>query len=139
ALPDCRDGLGQRLFAAVREKATLEEICAEAKTKRFTLSRVRRAVMCAVLHIREEDRLGRPPYARVLAMNRKGRELLSETGDTAEIPVLTQPKSVFHLGKDAEHIFELGSAAHDLTMLCYPGRASDRCGDDYRNGPVFVG
>jgi predicted nucleotidyltransferase len=138
-LPDCQDGLGQRLYDAVREEASLEAICMAAKTKRYTLSRVRRSVLCAVLELSAELLCREPPYARVLAFNQKGRELLSSLKEASSIPVLTQPKEVFQLDQYAQKIFELGSSAHDLYMLGYPERTNDRCGEDYRSGPVRIG
>ena len=137
-LPDCQDGLGQRIFEAVREEASLDAICATAKTKRYTLSRVRRSVLCAALNLRKEYLCSEPPYVRILAFNQRGRKLLASLKKDASVPILTQPKEVLKLDGTAQNIFQLGSAAHDLFMLCYPGRENDRCGEDYRNGPVFV-
>ena len=137
-LPDCQDGLGQRIWEAVREYATLEEICLAAKTKRYTLSRIRRIVLCAVLGLREDCLQGQPPYARVLALNQKGREILAERKKSSAIAFLTQPKEILKMEEAARKQFELGSLAHDLYMLCYPERENDRCGEDYRHGPVLL-
>ena len=137
ALPDCQDGLGQRIYEAVREHTSVDSICLTAKTKRYTLSRVRRAVLCAVLKLRADYLSSDPPYARVLASNAKGRELLALRKKDSSVPIITQPKGILKLNAEAQKLFELGSSAHDLFMLCYPERENDRCGEDYRKGPVF--
>ena len=137
-LPDCRDGLSQRIYDAVKEHSTVESICLAAKTKRYTLSRIRRAVWCAALGLHDRFTQKNPPYARVLAVNQRGRGILSSVKKNCPIPVLTQPKEVLKHEQNVQEIFQLGSDAHDLFMLCYPGRANDRCGEDYRNGPVIA-
>ena len=134
-LPDCQDGLGQRLYDAVREESTVESICLAAKTKRFTLSRVRRALLCAALGIPSGTLRGDPPYARILAFSERGREVLSRRRKEFTLPVLTQPKEILKLDAAAREIFDLGSRAHDFYMLCYPERENGRCGEDYRSGP----
>ena len=138
SLPDCQDGLGMRIYDAVREEASVESICLAAKTKRYTLSRIRRGVLCAVLNLHAEYLLREPPYIRILAMNQKGRELLASIKKVCPVPILTQPKEIFDLDPFAQQIFELGSSAHDLMMLCYPERKNDRCGEDYRSGPFLL-
>jgi hypothetical protein len=98
---------------------------------------VRRAVLCAVLKLRADYLSIDPPYARVLASNSKGRELLALRKKDSSVPIITQPKEILKLDAEAQNLFELGSSAHDLFMLCYPERENDRCGEDYRKGPVF--
>ena len=137
-LPDCQDGLSKRIYEAVREHDTVETICMAAKTKRYTLSRIRRSVWCAALGLRKGQLHGEPPYARVLAMNQKGRKILSYIKKNCPIPLLTQPKEVLKLGQNAQEVFRLGSDAHDFVMLCYPDKENKRCGEDYRKGPVWL-
>ena len=137
-LPDCQDGLGQRLYQAVRESSSLEGIAFAAKTKHYTLSRIRRSLLCAALGISREEREGVPPYARVLAMNSRGRELIAAARKNPYLPVITRPKAVFQLDARAQRLFALGASAHDLYMLCYPERAGEACGEDYRLSPVFA-
>lgn len=138
ALPDCQDGLGQRIYEAVREEASVEAICLAAKTKRYTLSRIRRCVLSAALNLQSAPLCKEPPYARVLASNQKGREILALRKKDSPVPFLTQPKEIKKMDLTAQKIFKLGSSAHDLYMLCYPGKENDRCGEDYRKGPVLT-
>lgn len=137
-LPDCGTGLGNRIYEAVRNSVTLQEIFDAAKTRRYTHSRVRRCVMCAVLGVRREDNAVLPPYARLLAANENGRAFLAEKRDECSIPLVTQPKAVSKLGERAERVFALGASAHDYYLLGYPYAASQKCGQDYRTGPFLV-
>lgn len=51
AVYDAAQGLGERLFKAVRRAGSLDELYFLAKTKRYTLARIRRAVLCAFLGV----------------------------------------------------------------------------------------
>lgn len=138
ALPDASGGLGERLFRAAGEEPTLDAVFAAVKNKRLAMSRVRRACYCAALGITSNAADGIPPYARLLAANARGREMLAELKETSEIPIVTKPASVRELGKRSETIFSLGAAAHDLYVLGYRAAEERRGGADWRTGPRIV-
>lgn len=137
-LPDSADGMGKRLCAAVREEPTFNAILASAKSKRYALARIRRMCMCAALGVREGMNAGTPPYARVLAANARGRELLKTAGESERIPVVTKPAAVRGLSKECEDVFALGAAARDFYVLGSAAEAERRGGTDWRTGPKIV-
>ena len=65
SFPDVSEGLHNRIYAAVNSSASLSEIYSRAKTKRYTLSRIRRIVLSAFLGIERDIALNEPPYIRV--------------------------------------------------------------------------
>ena len=136
-LPDAADGAGKKLFRAVREGNTYDAVLKVAATRRYPLARVRRLCSCAVLGIRESDREGLPPYARILAFNEKGRALLQQRTDSSEIPLLTRPSQVTRLGARAQEIFVRGADAHDFYTLFYSSTDQHVCGADWRTGPAI--
>ena len=139
SLPDCADGLGSRIWNAVREGSSLQQICDIAKTRRYTHSRVRRAVMCAVLGLKSGDNIGAPPYARLLAMNGCGRQFLSSVKGSVTIPFITLPKELEERGSlRARRVFAVGASAHDLYTLAFPPLTDTKCGEDFRTGPAIV-
>ena len=139
SLPDCADGLGARIWNAVREGSSLQQIYDLAKTRRYTHSRVRRAVMCAVLGIRSGDNAGTPPYARILAVNGRGREFLASVKGSTAVPVITLPKELETRGSLREkQVFASGASAHDLYLLAFSPLTDTKCGEDYRTGPAIV-
>lgn len=77
ALPYGSEGLWRKLMHASRRYATLEEIIAATKSKRYTRSRIDRMILCAYLGITQEMMQTPAPYARVLAFNDAGRAILS--------------------------------------------------------------
>ena len=77
ALPYGSEGLWRKFMHACRSKATLEEIIAATKSKRYTRTRLDRMMMCAFLGLTEVDMKTPAPYTRVLAFNDAGRQILS--------------------------------------------------------------
>ena len=137
-LPDAADGLGNRLFQAVRREAGYDAILAAARSKRFPLSRIRRLCLCACLGITAGMNEGTPPYARVLAANERGRELLRERDGKGSVPILTKPAAVRQLSGEAARLFTLGASAHDFYVLGYTGKEERRPGGDWRSGPFVL-
>ena len=77
ALPYGGEGLWRKFMHASRREATLEDILAAVKSKRYTRTRLDRMTMCACLGITAEILSTPAPYVRVLAFNEKGRAILS--------------------------------------------------------------
>lgn len=77
ALPFGSEGLWRKLMRQSRKQASLEDIAAAVKSKRYTRSRIDRMILCAFLGITAEMMNTEIPYVRVLAFNERGREILS--------------------------------------------------------------
>lgn len=137
-LPDASEGLGNRLFSAVREEPGWDGVLSAAKSKRYALSRIRRMCMCACLGVRAGMAEGTPPYARVLAANARGREVLRLASERAAIPLITKAAAARSMPREVEKVFELGSMARDLYVLGYGAREERRGGSDWRTGPVML-
>ncbi len=86
ALPYGSEGLWRKLMHAARSCATLEQIAQAVKSKRYTRSRIDRMILCAFLGLTQEDLDAQPPYARVLALNDRGREILKTARQTGDFP-----------------------------------------------------
>lgn len=78
ALPYGSEGLWRKLMHAVHSEATLEDILAAVKSKRYTRTRLDRMVMCAFLGITDQIINEPVPYVQVLAFNDKGRKILNK-------------------------------------------------------------
>lgn len=137
-LPDASGGAGRRLWRAVQEEATLERILDAAKSKRYALARLRRMCLCAALGVPAELQRSLPPYARILALNGRGRALLHQLAGESGVPVLTKPAVLRERGGEGERVFALGARAHDLYVLGLPARNRCRPGEDWRSGPRIL-
>ena len=128
------EGLGNRLAAAAREAASVEELLDRAKTKRYAYARLRRLVLWAYLGLGPETLPVRVPYLRPLAMNQRGRALLAEMRRRAALPILTKPADVRRLSPEAQAVFRQEVRATDLYALAFPGPPAPG-GAEWREGP----
>lgn len=138
SLPDAGEGVGRRLYRAAREEATLDAVLAAARSKRYALSRLRRMALCAAFGVTAEQTKELPPYARVLAANEKGCELLRSVSRTSRLPILTKPAAVREMPGECGRVFQLGADAHDLYVLGYPASSERRGGGDWRQSPCIL-
>lgn len=136
AIPDCGEGLSNRLYQAIRQNASIEDILAAAKSKRYTLSRLRRILLWAFLGLSASDRPAAPPYLRVLGMNDVGRSLLRQIKDCSDTPILTKPAHVKQMSAPAQALFELEARATDYYGLFLPQVPA--CGAEWLHGPEII-
>ena len=84
-LDDVSGGLDMRIYKASRSSVSLEDLLSEVKTKRYTMSRVKRVILSAALQLKSLSDMY-PPYARILAIGKRGRDVLSRMKEMSEIP-----------------------------------------------------
>ncbi len=137
-IPDGGQGLGLRLYQAVRSSGDLASALERAGTKSCPTSRLRRVALYACLGIRPEHFQIVPPYARVLAFSPRGRELLRRIHPIGEIPLVTKPSSGRKISPQAAEILELTAAARDFYVLGYQEVEERIAGTDWRAGPVIL-
>ncbi len=125
-LPDVSEGMENRLFSAAQKACSINEFFELVKTKRYTLSRIRRICLYALLEIRKEDVERQVPYVRVIGFNDKGREILRIARDTANLPIVMKYADIKTLDMNAQRIFEIESMATDIFALS--GKISLPCG-----------
>lgn len=107
ALPDMSEGLENRLYNAARDGNSVEEIMMAAKCKRYTLARIRRAVMHSFLRLTEKDFELKPQYIRVMGFSETGREALKLMKKTARLPIVTRQSDVMKLSGEGRYLIEL--------------------------------
>ncbi len=114
-LPDVSEGLHNRIFDCVRSSNSLEELFNTLKTKRYTLARLRRIVMCALLDITKDDIINDASYIRVLGMNNRGAQILK---NCTSLPIVAKVKQDYDkLSNEAKQIFHLDVRASDIFSL----------------------
>ena len=131
-LPDVREGLENRLYAASRTAGSLEDLYARVKTKRYSHARIRRAVLSAFLGVEAGRAQGTPPYLRVLGFTKAGRALLG----ACRLPLVVRASDRGKLGARAQALLALESTATDLWALCLPQPAP--AGLDFSMGVAAV-
>ena len=115
---DISEGLENRIISASENHYKISDIITEIKTKRYTLSKIRRIILQIILDISKETfaayRSKTLPYIRVLGFRRSAEMLLKELYRESSAPVITNLKQ-------ANNILN----AKGLEMLKLEMRASD--------------
>lgn len=106
SLPDMSPNLASR-FRKAQNACSLESFLHSVKSKCFTMARIRRIVIYALLGIRKEDFQMKIPFARILAFNQKGTELLRLCKNRSTIPVSTSLAELRTVSPQAERFAEL--------------------------------
>ena len=135
-LPDVTEGLEYRIFEAVRNSTSYYELLEKIKTKRYTLSRIRRILLFAYLGVTKELLETPVPYIRVLGFNEKGAKLLKECKEKAKLPIVTRPKDLKNLDENGKNIFNLECKARDLYSLCL--QSPDICGKEMTEKIIVI-
>jgi len=127
-IPDAATGLGDRIYHAVQTASSIEELYDESKTKRYTMSRVRRAVLNAFLDITEKD-YATIPYIRILAIGQNGSDILKAMKRRCSLKVSGSPTELIELRGIAAETIKKEMKATDIYNLTLTKRGPT--GDDY--------
>lgn len=111
-------GLASRIYQSVQTAETLEMLYENAKSKNYTLARVRREVLSLFLKIPKSISDGIPPYIRVLAADEKGIELLKSAKSTATLPIVTKHSDIAKLDDKCKAVYEIQCSSTDKFSLC---------------------
>ena len=120
AIPDCTEGLENRIKAFSKDNHTIENLIEKVSTKRYTSARIRRILTANLLGVTKaltDDCLNEKLYAKILAVNSDSKNMISQITKNATVPVLTRKSDVTSLSKTALKCFEIDVLANDLYSL----------------------
>lgn len=115
------DGIEHRLCSEALCSRSINELVDNCKTKRFSESRVRRAILSCILGVRMSDVETPPLFTNLLCANERGREVLSAARKRADIAVLSKMSDAKKLSGAALSQYELHMRAERLCELCCEG------------------
>lgn len=135
-LPDISEGLENRLYKSIKISTSLNELYNNAKTKRYSHSRIRRIILCAFLGI-TKDMLNIPnPYIRVLGFNDNGKDILKILKKNCPLPLVIKSSDITPLDYNSKLFWELECKSFDLYNLSTP--RIDVCGLNMSTGCVVI-
>lgn len=146
AIYGMREGLENRLIECARTARTVSELLENVKSRRYPYTALQRLLLYILLDISAEqmsafDSSG-PLYARVLAFNSRGRELLRRIKKNAAVPLITKTAACLSSRTwrrddltDSEKMLALDIAATELYALCRAVPAP--FGADFTTSPVY--
>ena len=125
---DISNGLFRRIYE--NNSNSLNDLFESVKTKCYTMARIKRVILSLLIGIKKTDTAGFPPYARVIAFNDRGRDILAVTKKTKKIPVGMSLAKLGGLNCDAHRFAELEARATDIYGLALENIPT--AGADYR-------
>lgn len=135
SIANMAEGLENRIKTAIKESTNLNEIYDNVKTKRFTHSRIRRAVLSAVLGITAEELKITVPYCRLLGFNLDSAEIMGTLAKNCKIPFVASYSDILNLKSvDAEKIFTFENKAGDFYSLIMQN--CDECSKEMTFSPM---
>jgi predicted nucleotidyltransferase len=98
-----KEGLDRRFLDCSKVSSTVNQLLMCVKTKRFTLTRIRRTLLKIFFDLTESEvqlynKYG-PQYLRVLGFSKKGQTLLGQIKKVSKYPIITTPsryKRIYH-------------------------------------------
>ncbi len=116
-IPDVSEGLENRIVDAAKECEGFSELADSIKTKRYTLARIRRILMCAAFDITNEYLKKEPPYIHILGCTSRGEELVKEIAKRTDLPLVISAKDALSLEGFAKKTFELEEHTSNLYSM----------------------
>lgn len=126
------EGLENRIIRAAKDTDNIEDLLAAVKSKRYTMSKIRRIVIGALIGNRKDIFKPAPDYIRVLGMNKKGTELLKAAKEKCALPVITKVAEY----KEKSKQFDLDTRATDIAALC--DKTNKKGGADFTRSPMVL-
>lgn len=140
-LPDVSEGLEFSIKKAVNSCNTINEFLDIVKSKRYTVTRLQRILLYALLNISKKDmQLSKQveiPYVRVLGFNDNGKKLVSEIATKhPELKLITSVKKFVddNSDKDLQVLFDKDVFATDVYSLAFKNNSLANL--DFKNGVI---
>ncbi len=123
-LPDISEGMENRIFNAIKKSTSIDDIYFNIKTKRYTLSRIRRIILSAILGIDSSYTQNDVPYIKVLGFNKNGKEILKHAKKRSKLKILTKRSDIDGMDIKAKNLYELECRCTDIYNLMLPKTGS---------------
>ncbi len=141
ALPDVSEGLENLFSMHANASSTVSEVLSKVKSKRYTMARLKRIVISALIGSTAEflSTVRNAPdslYIRVLGVRREKLYLLSELSKNARLPIVASFADIHALGPTARSVIEISRKASRIRALAQPSVKFAK--DDFSHPLVIV-
>ena len=131
------EGLENRIDEAIKTSICLNEIYDRTKTKRYTHSRIRRAVLCRQFDIKKDHLNIAVPYCRLLGFNKSCENTFGKLAGMCSLPFITRYSDFMKMSdNNMEIIFNYEDKSTDFYNLILS--KSDVCSNEKIYSPVKI-
>lgn len=143
-LPYVSEGMENRIKDAAQASGTLDELIEKISTKRYTRTRVQRiltSLMTGLTSVELDtfNKFSGPQYARVLGLNHKGRQLLSNINKITRLPIITKTANFSKSCNPLlRRMLEIESYSTDLYVLGYQNPLYRKAGQEFTQNVIVL-
>lgn len=143
SLPYVKEGIEYRLKKKSNTSSNLNELIDSIKTKRYTRTYIQRILCHILLGITKDDIIfskknETPIYIRVLAFNKKGRELLKEIKNVSPSPIIIKTANFCNQNNFLNRMFQLDTLSTDIYNLAMKNPIYKKANQDYLTPPHYI-
>lgn len=125
---DVREGLENRIISAVKTAKNYNEMLNLIKTKRYTMSSIKRILLAILLKQSKNTAQNKPEYLRILGMNSMGKNILKKMKKKNNLPIVIKTADF------SSPMLDLDILATDIASLA----VGEELGRDYKISPVII-
>lgn len=148
-IPGISEGLQFKVAANALKASSITDLLGCLKSKRYTATRLQRMLIHILLGTRKQDMdiwiNSGPLYARILAFNVRGRNMLKEIQKKTTLPIVTKTAAILNTRKlsdrnmtSLEKMLAIDIKASDIYTLAIPNPCLRFGGWDFLNSPEYV-
>ena len=120
AFAECGGGLYSHISEAARHADSFASLLSAAATKKYTDSRIRRAILFSYFGVTPAELREKPLYTQVLALDAVGRQALAHMRKTASLSIMTKPADTEKLPSAAVKQAQRAYRADSVYSLAMP-------------------
>jgi predicted nucleotidyltransferase len=123
---EIEEGMENRILRASATHFLITELSSAVKTKRYTFTRIQRALLHILLQIKTDTFWkfhlnGGPQYIRILGFRKQSQPLLARLKKESSLPVISNVKSAFRsLENLSKEMLQQEISTTDIYYLCVP-------------------
>lgn len=133
-ISEVSEGLENKLISSAANADNFCNLTELIKSKRYTMSKIRRIVLAALIDFQKEIFKPMPEYVRILAMNKTGMEIVKRAKKHCCVPIITKAADF----KENSSMFKLDIRATDVSALCAPSAHLRKGGKDFTTSPAIL-
>ncbi|MBE6879154.1 MAG: nucleotidyltransferase family protein [Ruminococcaceae bacterium] len=124
-IPDCNTELCNAFENAASVSRNMEQLFSNLPTKQYTRTRLKRIMLFALLDI-DNSLPALPPFIRILAMDKKGEEIVKKASEISAVPISHSYRILQDKNDDCRKVIRKESLATDLQSMFFKFPADSR-------------
>ena len=142
---EVKEGMQNIALKYARNCSSYEDLTKALKSKRYTMTSIKRMLSNILLNIKKEDidyfkNLYPAPYIRILAFNEKGTQIIKKVKQNSSIQIINKTANAAFDSLEHKKMLEYDIKATDIyNIIYYSNKRNMLSGSiDYKTSPFFI-